>query len=75
MLECRNAAATFEILLAALLKVAVSINHRAVLTLKSNWMSMYLPKRLELSLRNVLALPKAWKEDRVEWDKEQSDDW
>lgn len=29
------------------------------LTLKSNWMSMYFPKRLELSLRNVLALPKA----------------
>ncbi len=25
-------------------------------------MSMYLPKRLELSLRNVLALPKAWSE-------------
>lgn len=33
----------------------------AALTLKSNWMSMYLPKRLELSLRNVLALPKAWR--------------
>lgn len=36
MLECRNTAATYEILLAALLKVAVSINHRDVLTLKSN---------------------------------------
>lgn len=25
---------------------------------------MYLPKRLELSLRNVLALPKAWRRRR-----------
>lgn len=30
------------------------------LTLKSNWMSMYFPKRLELSFRKVFAFPKAW---------------
>lgn len=30
---------------------------------------MYLPKRLELSLRNVLAFPKAW--DHTHMDKER----
>lgn len=30
-----------------------------VFTLKSNWISMYFPKRLELSFLNVLALPNA----------------
>jgi len=28
--------------------------------MKSNWMSMYLPKRLELSFLSVFALPKAY---------------
>lgn len=41
--------------------VCLGAEGAAALTLKSNWMSMYLPKRLELSLRNVLALPKAWR--------------
>lgn len=38
---------------------------KPVLTWQSNWMSMYFPKRLELSFFSVLAFPKAWRENKA----------